>query len=77
MATYKLKVLQDGSDDVHEFLVESCKPIDHRLLQLAGLILDHGISPDALRRELPTAQAYVDVCGKIHREKWVDEAISN
>lgn len=74
MYRYRLEVLQDDGSDTRVFEIISPKMVDSRLLQLCGLVLDDGCSPELIRYEVATAQSYVYTDGT-HKDKWVDSAL--
>ena len=61
MPKYRVEVLQDGSTKQKLFTVETGNPVDVRLLQVAGLVLDGGYSDDEIAEMLPSAAMYVGV----------------
>ena len=77
MNSYTIHVLTDDDTEPSvTFQVITDNPIDKRLLQLVGMILDNGISPETICHEVPTAQACVRIEGGYTRnQKWVDEAL--
>ena len=72
---YTVKVLPNNGDAQATFEIASPSPIDERLLQLCGLILDGGCPPEVIRSEVPKAQSYA-VVNCDHREQWVDDSLS-
>ena len=73
--TYTVSVLDDQTKRTTAFEIRSPKKLDERLLQLCGLILDEGIGPEELRRDLPTAHSYVKVDGNTEIQDWINDAI--
>lgn len=75
MDRYVVTVKNDELNRTTKYIIETDSPqLDRRLLQLAGMVLDEGISPETLRRELPTAQAHASVDGVCYPAKWIDDA---
>lgn len=81
MNGYALEVLNDseGADtrEPARFTIFTRQALDERLLQVVGLILDGGLSPDEFRYLLPTAKSYVKAEateGGFRSQKWLDAA---
>jgi len=71
---YKVKVLGDEGSEETVYEIISPKPIDERMLLVCGMVLDGALTPELVRSEVPTAQAYASVnCD--YREEWVDNAL--
>lgn len=65
-------------EELHHVTVITEKPLDKRLLMLIGMVADNGVCPETIRREVPTAQAYVTVSGsKTEKASWVDGSLEN
>lgn len=63
MYEYHLHVLNDGNRQ-KLYVVQSGNPISKEILQLAGLLLDHGLfNEEEMKELLPLAQAHVAVTG--------------
>lgn len=76
MYTYKITALNDENRQETCFVIVAPKPIDERLLQVVGLVLDEGLSPKHTAENLVTAQCFVSVTGeKFSRAKWIDDAL--
>ena len=77
MPEYRLTVLaESGGEGIQFFRISSDEPLDKRLLQLAGLAIHNGVTPETIRREVPTAQMYVEVSGDdTEPAKWVDDSL--
>ncbi len=67
---------ETGEKPDNRYLVICDHPIDQRVLQVAGLWLDNGVTGKQLREALPTAQAYVSVVPK-YKEQWVTNAMKD
>ena len=86
MNTYTIEVLNDSDeadDGLREparFTIHTREVMDLRLLQVVGLFLDGGISPQELRDNFPTAAYYAtaeNVQGETQSSKWITAALGN
>ena len=77
MYEYKITVDSDECRTGQPFVIKSFRAQDKRVLQVIGMALDAGVMPETLRREVPTAQAYVDVDGDCQTDEWVDDSMNN
>jgi len=59
---YEVKVLpDDGTEDKATYVVTCKKPIPHKWLRIAGLVLDQGLNNSTFDDLNPTAEMYANV----------------
>lgn len=70
MIEYHLNILEDGGNKQKLIVVQSGQPIDERLLQIAGLLLDGGYGESSLIELEDVAAAFVSVTKAIEPHPW-------
>ena len=77
---YGLSILANGSEPGHLIEIKSQRAIDPRLLRLAGLVMDAGVSNATYRREHAMALAGVRAVCEGHslvEERWLTEVLAS